>query len=160
MQKYAGSCPGPKRYLDVCYIQAVVSKVKGGSTLYYMTLLARATVFNRRSMAEMLIKNGAGKHCTQHVYISQIMIIRHHRCLSVYWSLVQLKHVTSEILPDFRFCVWTYSRRPIEHACIALNLVNSNTITMMVELTLSVYNQSGSFYEHTLLMVPGWKTSD
>ena len=59
MKKYAGACPGPEQYLDVCCIQSVVSKVKGGSTLYYMTLLARATVFSQRGMAKMLIENGA-----------------------------------------------------------------------------------------------------
>jgi hypothetical protein len=59
MKNCAKSCPGPKRYLDVCCIQSVVSKVKGGTTLYYVTLLARATVFNQHGMAEMLIMNGA-----------------------------------------------------------------------------------------------------
>ena len=61
MKNCAGACPGPDRYLDVCCIQSMVSKVKGGSTLYYMTLLARATVFNQHGMAKMLIENGARK---------------------------------------------------------------------------------------------------
>ena len=61
MKNCAGACPGPERYLDVCCIQSVVSKVKGGSTLYYMTLLAHATVFSRYDMAKMLIENGASE---------------------------------------------------------------------------------------------------
>ena len=62
MKEAAGTCPGSEDYLDVHYLQSVVSKRKGRSTLYYMTLLAYSAIHNQKGMMELLINEGASKH--------------------------------------------------------------------------------------------------
>lgn len=59
MKEAAGTCPGVEDYLDVYYLQSVVSKRKGQRTLYYMTLLAYSAIHNQKGMMEMLIDEGA-----------------------------------------------------------------------------------------------------
>lgn len=62
MKEAAGTCPGSEDYLDVHYLQSIVSKRKGRSTLYYMTLLAFSAIHNQKGMMELLINEGASKH--------------------------------------------------------------------------------------------------
>ena len=59
MKEAAGTCPGVEDYLDVYYLQSIVSKRKGQRTLYYMTLLAYSAIHNQRGMMEILIDEGA-----------------------------------------------------------------------------------------------------
>lgn len=59
MKETAGTCPGVEDYLDVYYLQSIVSKRKGQRTLYYMTLLAYTAIHNQKGMMEMLINEGA-----------------------------------------------------------------------------------------------------
>ena len=59
MKKTAGTCPGSEDYLDVYYLQSIVSKRKGKQTLYYTTLLAYSAIHNQKGMMELLIEEGA-----------------------------------------------------------------------------------------------------
>lgn len=59
MKEVAGACPSADDYLDVYYLQSVVSKRKGKRTLYYVTLLAYSAIHNEKGMLELLISEGA-----------------------------------------------------------------------------------------------------
>ena len=59
MKQVAGMCPGVDDYLDVAYLQSVVSKRKGQRTLFYVTLLAYSAIHNQKSMIDFLIEEGA-----------------------------------------------------------------------------------------------------
>lgn len=61
MKTNADSCPGIKKYLDVCYLQSVVSPRKKATTLFYMTLLAHAAVQKQKMMVKILLDSGASK---------------------------------------------------------------------------------------------------
>ena len=62
MKETAGTCPGSDDYLDVYYLQSVVSKRKGKRTLYYTTLLAYCAIHNQKGMMEVLICEGASMY--------------------------------------------------------------------------------------------------
>ena len=59
MKEVARTCTNHDDYLDIYYLQSVVSKRKGKRTLYYVTLLAYSAIHNQRGMMEYLISEGA-----------------------------------------------------------------------------------------------------
>ena len=62
MKSHAGlTCPGVKKYLNVCYLQSAIDTQIGEPTLYYMTLLAHAAVNKRKGMVKYLQESGASK---------------------------------------------------------------------------------------------------
>ena len=54
---------GVGRFLDVCYLQSVVTTHTKmiEPTLHYMTLLAHAAVHNQKEMVKYLLEKGARK---------------------------------------------------------------------------------------------------
>ena len=60
MKAHAGSrYPGTGKYLDVCYLQSVITMAK--PAFYYMTLLAHAAVHKQKEMVKYLLRMGASK---------------------------------------------------------------------------------------------------
>lgn len=59
MKESAEASHSKDDFLDVYYLQSVISKRKGKRTLYYITLLAYCAIHNQKGMMEVLIKEGA-----------------------------------------------------------------------------------------------------
>ena len=57
------------KYLDVCYLQSVLSLSEREHTSYYMTLLSHAAVHGQKEMVEELLSNGASKELENMLHI-------------------------------------------------------------------------------------------
>ncbi len=62
--------PNVEKYLDVCYLQSVVTTQREKPALYYMTLLAHAGVNRQKGMVKYLLESGASK-----------LVPKNHHCL-------------------------------------------------------------------------------
>ena len=65
---------GREGYLDVCYLQSVLSPYKRKNTVYCMTLLAHAAVQRNKSMVDVVINYGASKENANILYLLQYLI--------------------------------------------------------------------------------------
>lgn len=61
MKKHAGTCPGDRGYLDVCFLQHEMSLKQRKRTFYYIGLLAHAAICGQKNMVEELIRSKASK---------------------------------------------------------------------------------------------------